>query len=596
MNTLRTPAETADLRYRRIMKKITGFLKRHLYLILSAVAAATLIGSNISNWNGAYFDADGYMRANRVWHWLINPSFSEQPVPESNYPFGEILHWTRPMDILWLFNTIPFLWLNNLKEAVFMGGVFLAPWLQIISVIALAYGLRRHFNIYLTLFGCIIFLLDPIMMNYYAVGRPDHHALMALLGTYAVSLNLCWLKKRHNRYLRLLGLTLALATFTAIEGLVLYVLFLGFLLSLYIFLNISLMPAVKTSKYFAFALTAFWLLNPPYEGWFYPDNGRISVLFVTFAWFTFAALYGIELGHLHTRPLKIWCLICAILGIALMLAVCFGADIYLFPLESKIRNIWSNRIAEMKPVWKQSWDKIFAVYSFAFCSLLLCLKLLPVKPYRRIMLLNFCLALPLFALNLLALRFANYQCLYNILPWLCLTDKIYRRSAFAHRKSNEFPESVWAVILGILLLQTIVYLPTTVISLQKEKKAQYSSLLCRQIQNIGGTLVTDNFLSPKYIWNCNVTTVGTPYHRNRDGLTDNHNILYSTSDSTLIPLLLKHQVRQILLFANSDKYYNMSGKNKEFLYYRLIKRENIPAFLEEVPSSIENARLYRLKI
>lgn len=48
------------------------------------------------------------MRALRVWHWLAAPSFWEQPLAESNYPFGEILHWTRPMDILWAVNAIPF--------------------------------------------------------------------------------------------------------------------------------------------------------------------------------------------------------------------------------------------------------------------------------------------------------------------------------------------------------------------------------------------------------------------------------------------------------------------------------------------------------
>lgn len=134
------------------------------------------------------------MRALRVWHWLAAPSFWEQPLAESNYPFGEILHWTRPMDILWAVNAIPFLHLGNLRDTVFLGGAFLAPWLCVLSAIALAYGLRRQFNVYLTLFGCFIFLSDPVMQNYFFIGRPDHHALMALLGIYAVSLNLCWLK------------------------------------------------------------------------------------------------------------------------------------------------------------------------------------------------------------------------------------------------------------------------------------------------------------------------------------------------------------------------------------------------------------------
>lgn len=161
----RTPAETADLRYRRAVKKLTRFIKDWLYLIIAAGAVAALIGADASYWNYTYNDSDGYMRALRVWHWLAAPSFWEQPLAESNYPFGEILHWTRPMDILWAVNAIPFLHLGNLRDTVFLGGAFLAPWLCVLSAIALAYGLRRQFNVYLTLFGCFIFLSDPVMQN-----------------------------------------------------------------------------------------------------------------------------------------------------------------------------------------------------------------------------------------------------------------------------------------------------------------------------------------------------------------------------------------------------------------------------------------------
>ena len=71
----RTPAETADLRYRRTVKKLTRFIKDWLYLIIAAGAVAALIGADASYWNCTYNDSDGYMRALRVWHWLAAPSF-----------------------------------------------------------------------------------------------------------------------------------------------------------------------------------------------------------------------------------------------------------------------------------------------------------------------------------------------------------------------------------------------------------------------------------------------------------------------------------------------------------------------------------------
>ena len=57
----RTPAETADLRYRRTVKKLTRFIKDWLYLIIAAGAVAALIGADASYWNYTYNDSDGYM-------------------------------------------------------------------------------------------------------------------------------------------------------------------------------------------------------------------------------------------------------------------------------------------------------------------------------------------------------------------------------------------------------------------------------------------------------------------------------------------------------------------------------------------------------
>lgn len=59
---------------------------------------------------------------------------------------------------------------------------------------------------------------------------------------------------------------------------------------------------------------------------------------------------------------------------------------------------------------------------------------------------------------------------------------------------------------------------------------------------------------------------------------------------------MKHQIAQILLFDGYDRYYDLSPANRDKLYYRLIKRENIPSYLEEIPSPLNNARHYRVRI
>lgn len=581
-----------DLRLRRSLKKFTRFVKTHLFLIVAAIAS-TVFYSLCERWNGSYMDADGYARALRIYHFLINPSFAEQPLYESNSPFGEILHWTRPMDVYWSLLTLPFINTFPLKDVVFIAGAFTSPLLLFPASLALAYGLRRRFNPYLCIFGVLLFLADPRTESHFSPARADHHALTELFCLYAFSLVLCWLKKRHHRYLRLLGLTLALLTFTAAEGLLIYAIFLSFFLYLYVIKNLSLAPTVKIAQSFALSITICWLLNPPYEGWFYPDNGRVSILYVTAAFLAYAAFFILDRLHLHTPRLKFVSLALAAASSLLILLFIFGASVFHAPLDAEIMALWADSISEMKSITALDFASTLELHGFSTVSLVLALYMFHQKPYRRLMAYNLCIGLPLFALSLWALRFSLYHTVYCTLPWLCWLEMQYNRSPFARRQSHELPDNLWLYALFILITLQLFPLPYNLKEAAKDRPQTYTPALCAQIKSISGTLVTSPFLSPKYVFNCDVSTVGTPYHRNRNGLKDNYNILHATTDRALIPLLLKHQVTQILIINRYDDNYLATEKNKGKLFYKLITRKDIPAFLKEVKTVNKDARLYQ---
>jgi hypothetical protein len=590
----RTFTQRREIIYRKINRAITRFFKDHLILITATLAAVAFLGDRLGSWGAFYVDADGYMHALRMYHLILNPSIWEQPILETNYPFGEISHWTRPTDIAWLLSMTPFLWMQDLKEAVFLGGAIMSPLIGVLSAMMMVYGLRRQFNVYVALFGCVLFVFQP---SYFSPWSADHHALTTFFGITALSLTLCWFKKRHNRYLRLIGFSLALMTFNAIEGFIVYALFLGFFLQQYVFKNISLMPAVKISKYFALALCGLWLIDPPYQGWFYPDNGRASVLFVTFSALIFASLYLLDKSRLHTVRLKLLSLICTAVGSILLVLVIFGANILNSPMDSELYNVWGYRISEMRPISRQSWQEIISNHFFAVLSLLIAAYWCKKKPYARIMQLCLCLGVPLFILSFGAARFSCYQLIYAIPPVLCVVEEKLKQAKYLAHTDNQYGR-VWAVMMLFLLALTLKEFPDNLKTVtQGAAPIQKTMPACEKVREIGGTLVTDVFLAPMYVWNCAVTTVGTPYHRNRNGILDNEAILDATDDGALIPLLLKHQVSQILLFEDySTPRYNLDEKNADKLYYRLLKNQNVPEFLEEVPSYEKTVHHYRLKI
>jgi hypothetical protein len=54
-----------------------------------------------------------------------------------------------------------------------------------------------------------------------------------------------------------------------------------------------------------------------------------------------------------------------------------------------------------------------------------------------------------------------------------------------------------------------------------------------------GSVVADTFLAPKIVWNTNLAVVASPYHRNVEGIIDNHKILFSKDEKEVKELIKK---------------------------------------------------------
>ncbi len=582
--------------YHRSLKKIAKFLRKHLYLIL--ITLCILAISNLADsWDGSYNNTDGYTRLIRVKNWLLNPSFGEQKFFISNYPFGEVLNWTRPNDFLWLIMSLVFFNHFNIEDALFLGGAFLSPLLYLGTICCLGYGLRRHFSVWLTLLGGILFLANNIITNEFSFYSANHHSFMILLLFYTYSSLLCWLKKREKRYLSGGAFALGLATFVSLNGIVFATAFLGYFLYLYIIKNVSLTHVRKFFLDYTIFITLFLALNPPFDGYFAITHGRLSFLFVAISWIMVVALYILDYFHIHTKKLKITSLLCAGSICALIIIILFGKDIFINPIKNVVNNIWEHQKLTSSPFYNNSMLIIIKYYLMNFIALLVNIYLLIYrvqKEHKKILLLNLLVGGIVFIYSLYSINFVQYTPLFEILPWLCLIDKIYKTSDYYISKSGKFPTQIYAIILSIVFIYSLT--PTTLTDNIKPKTNFYSPYLIAKIKNIGGTLLTDAFLSTRYVFEANVNTVSTPYNSNIDGITDGIDILFSENDEISFSLAQRHHVTQILLFKEyANSFYNMEDKNRNKLYWRLLNNERIPYFLEKVPTDNLNYHLYKIK-
>ena len=171
------------------MKK---FFKNYDLLFYLGVALLCLMVM-VTTGGREYGDTDSYMWANRMIDWISTGTWFERPFMLSNYPNGEILHWTRPLDILWLGlyaffeNSFP------LKEAVYISGSFLSPLIGLIFVVAIYFAIKPFYNgFYRLIFMSAIFFPFPFQ-GMFRFLNPDHHVLILLFQSISFAFLMRWI-------------------------------------------------------------------------------------------------------------------------------------------------------------------------------------------------------------------------------------------------------------------------------------------------------------------------------------------------------------------------------------------------------------------
>ena len=103
-----------------------------------------------------------------------------------------------------------------------------------------------------------------------------------------------------------------------------------------------------------------------------------------------------------------------------------------------------------------------------------------------------------------------------------------------------------------------------------------------------GSVLSTTFLGPEIVWTLEEKAIGSPYHRNIEGIWDGFWILYDRDYRQALRLMKKHRVKAILLHLKISTrpsiFYNMNmrssllgiPKNADFLYRRLVLESDLP--------------------
>ena len=532
------------------------FYQKHEKLLIALFIALIQL-SVVPFLNGRYSDTDNYTHAIRLLDLIQSRTWAETPYLHSNYPFGEILHFTRITDAAWLLCCLPLMPFMPLKSAVFWGGMIFQLVVAIGVTLALVQALKPVVPAFFRLLGTVFFFLLPSSTETFLISKPDHHALTALFAVLTVGGVVRALSGDKNAARRA-GLFAALGLWTSIEGIAVAYAVLFPVVLFWVFNRESLRSAVDFSASFFVCSALFLAVDAPYEGFFSPDNGRLSVLFV--AGIALSAVSFALCARIQSTDWKVrFAAVCAAGGVsaAVVLAV-FGVDAVFAPwFPPFIRLIWANSIVELQSGASSAIYFMLCVFP-AFVSLLCAAAAFKnaTDVERKVLLLTGIPLLIFAGLTMQALRYSRLSAVFAVFPVvLAAYIRFRKQDGFARMNQRVWTAALYGLgvlFLGVNYISVCRMLNTGAIA----SPAMLSPVLSKK----GALLIESNF-APEAVWMTGRPVVGTPYHRNTEGIADAFYMFHDQNEANVLYLLKKHRISDIALYVAKAGRPNVIGSD-----------------------------------
>ena len=546
--------------------------------LVFAIPAGLIVGLSLSlqglnGWpafDDRWVGPDSYMRLVRILE-LINGANWWEPVSmRSNFPDGEVLHWSRAFDLWVLTLSVPLLPFFETSTAVKIAAQVASICLRLGVLVSLLWAVRPFSTAGGRLAIGAVFAMQFSILTYLAVGRPDHHGLILLAWTIALGLLFRLLKSPWRMQETIItGVILGIALWISIEGL--------FAASM-IFLSLSLT-------------------------WLFFDEGRARQLFVlsVVLSLTIMATIALEftpsnwLGEVYDKIsfphlvvsffiMLLWALIqflpqrslvarIAAASVATSAVLLFVFLVYpkliagpMVDVDPRVIRDWYAHNAEVAGMigadgFKFSDPKVIvyglqALVIFPFLIFRACRVQ---DTTRRIWMLLAVLSLTVAGLAVMELRWSVYfELIAAIGIGLVLAILFAKMESWniAARALCRIP-----LVLGLMIGPQLVGLTFATSQSNNTKVAgcdikQLASYLNTNYADRAHTILASNFAGPELLYRTKHNVIGTPYHRNGPGILDSIDVLEWRDGETSQAIIERRKIDLILICPLSE----MSGK------------------------------------
>jgi hypothetical protein len=600
--------------------------RQHVFLIASlalivALHALLAVSGLSPVFKGELVDSDCYQRLGRAFDLVMGGGWHDSRQAFTNAPFGETLHWTRPLDLLLILGALPLSPFLGWQQALFLWGVMISPVLEIAALLILAWGTRRHVGERGILILACLLALSPGVSNHFMLGRPDHHSLLLLLYAANLSLLIRLLDQPQDSALvRGLGICSALAFWVSAEGIADILLGGAPLAILAARHGTPWFGALKRfSFWLAAGLVVALIAERPATDWAALEFDRLSgpaVLF--FAGFA-AGLHLLPSARQALARLSV---------IAIALTIGAGASLLLLSLTGAemakpflaIAMSFSRRLggqaefdggslhheivyffstisegAAIYPVDQGTRTLFFSQLGGA------CLALIQIAAWsrggeseKRLALLHILGLALMIPLSLEQLRWTGYAQILALLPVSMLAINAWKTLV-----------RPWRALVSLGVITAPVFLATlsgpppggSVLARPQEMcRWKEAANFLRHLPSSPGLLLTHAFPGPALAYWSGWTTVSSPFHRNVDGNRDMLSAFRYLGEGRAGETVRKRGVTHLLICPNDAEGTWLAGPKDQASFYRRLANSEPPAWLRAValPPSLSAFRLYEV--
>lgn len=578
----------------KLIAAIRARYEKHEYVwIVSAVLAWQFFLIAVSN--GLMPETDNYTHAMRLADFIRSKSWAEILYRHDNNPFGQILHFTRINDLALLLPTLPFLPFTDLKDAILRGCFLYQPVMAALSAAALIWTGRVFLPVSIRLLSVLLYFCPPAIYSLFVAGRADHHVFLNLAWIAVLGCLFRGVKTQRIRWFKRAGILAGVSVWISPEGFLMQLAATAGLVAGWLF-RIQNMRQIFLFAFWSFLSAAVCLvLNPPMQGLFFADNGRLSVLLV--AVFGLAAA-AFALERLLEKRKIVATFFGRFFSLAFLTFWAFGIELFLFdekvfasPIPPELFEVWAIHISELQPTIVSAKYMLMINFPSIVATAAGVLFFARADVRRKKALLTAGLpCLFFFLAALFSYRFGRIA-----VPFAATGFGVALSAAGGGSVLRKKPVAIAARVLDFCAVAVALYMILygsylTETGLEKEimRPADYVPYLSPK----KGGVLTSSSRGPETAWGSDRPVVGSPYHSNAQGIQDAYETLYATDMNRVGELLRLHEITTVLLDApyyeapeKARQIARESFKNKPEFSSRLIVGRDLPCFVVKAPGT-----------